>query len=93
MMRVLLAGGGHTHLIAGPLLARRLGSAAGVTLLASSEKLLYSGMMPGWLAGHYEFEACAIDLKQLAQAHGLQWTMATLVDIDFAARQVTDSQG
>jgi NADH dehydrogenase FAD-containing subunit len=93
MMRVLLAGGGHTHLIAGPLLARRLGSAAGVTLLASSEKLLYSGMMPGWLAGHYEFEACAIDLKQLAQAHGLQWTMATLVDIDFAARQVIDSQG
>jgi selenide,water dikinase len=52
MMRVLLAGGGHTHLIAGPLLSRRLGTAADITLMASSEKLLYSGMMPGWLAGH-----------------------------------------
>ena len=93
MMRVLLAGGGHTHLIAGPLLARRLGSAADITLMASSERLLYSGMMPGWLAGHYDFEACAIDLRKLAQTHGLQWTMATLVDIDFAARQVIDSQG
>jgi NADH dehydrogenase FAD-containing subunit len=93
MMRVLLAGGGHTHLIAGPLLSRRLGTAADITLMASSEKLLYSGMMPGWLAGHYDFEACAIDLRRLAQAHGLQWKMATLVDIDFAARQAIDSQG
>jgi len=93
MMRVLLAGGGHTHLIAGPLLARRLGSSPDITLMASSEKLLYSGMMPGWLAGQYDFEACAIDLRKLALAHGLQWKMATLVDIDFAARQAIDEQG
>ncbi len=93
MTRVLLAGGGHTHLIAGPLLARRVGDAAHITLMATSDKLLYSGMMPGWLAGQYDFADCAIDLKGLARDHGLHWTMATLVDIDFAARQAIDAQG
>jgi selenide,water dikinase len=93
MTRVLLAGGGHTHLIAGPLLARRFGDSAHITLMASSEKLLYSGMMPGWLAGQYDFSDCAIDLKELARANGLQWTMATLVAVDFGARQAIDAQG
>ncbi|MEI6546241.1 MAG: FAD-dependent oxidoreductase, partial [Burkholderiales bacterium] len=92
-MRVLLAGGGHTHLIAGPLLARRVGDSAHITLMASCEKLLYSGMMPGWLAGQYDFADCAIDLKELARDHGLHWATATLVDIDFGARQAIDAQG
>ena len=37
-------------------------------LLAPAPRLLYSGMMPGWLAGQYPFEACTIDLRRVAVA-------------------------
>lgn len=93
MTRVLLAGGGHTHLIAGPLLVARLGRGAQVTLLAPAPRLLYSGMMPGWLAGQYRFEDCSIDLRRVAADAGLAWEEDTLVDVDFAAREAIGAGG
>lgn len=85
MTRVLLAGGGHTHLVAGPLVAA---AARGVSLalVAPSPRLLYSGMMPGWLAGRHAFDDCAIDLRRVARAAGIDWIEDTVVGLDHAAR-------
>lgn len=93
MKRVLLAGGGHTHLVAGPLLAAHLGRTATIHLLAPAPALLYSGMMPGWMAGQYPFDACSIDLGRVAHDAGIGWIADTLVDVDFHAREAVGASG
>lgn len=92
MTRVLLAGGGHTHLVAvGPIAAGAGG--ARIALLAPSPRLLYSGMMPGWLAGRHAFDECSIDLSRVARAAGAQWIEDTLVGVDFRAREAIGAGG
>jgi NADH dehydrogenase FAD-containing subunit len=90
---VLLLGGGHTHLAAVPLLAALARGRASVALLAPSRRLLYSGMMPGWLAGQYAFDDCAIDLAAVCERHGVEWIADRIVDIDFAAREAIGERG
>lgn len=92
MKRVLLAGGGHTHLVAGPALAAGARDAR-IALVAPSPRLLYSGMMPGWLAGRHAFDDCAIDLGRVARAAGIEWIEDALVDVDFAAREAVGASG
>ena len=91
--QILFAGGGHTHLAALGALAQRVRGRARLVLLSESSQLLYSGMMPGWLAGRYALHDCAIDLRELAQRAGVEWVTDTLVDIDFQARQAVGAQG
>ena len=93
MTRLLMLGGGHAHLIAAPLLAKARSPEMRITLLAPSEALLYSGMMPGWLAGQYRFEQCAIDLARASREHGIEWVRDEIVDIDFMRREAIGSGG
>jgi NADH dehydrogenase FAD-containing subunit len=93
MPQILFAGGGHTHLAALGALAQRVRGRARLVLLSESPQLLYSGMMPGWLAGRYALHDCAIDLRELAQRAGVEWVTDRLVDIDFQARQAVGAQG
>ncbi|HYF60554.1 MAG TPA: FAD-dependent oxidoreductase [Burkholderiaceae bacterium] len=93
MNRVLLAGGGHAHLIAGPRLAAIAPPGTRVALLAPSPRLLYSGMMPGWIAGQYRFDECSIDLRRLALAAGLEWIEDALVDLDVHRREAIGASG
>ena len=89
---LLLLGGGHSHLAAlEPL--RRLMPRAPIALLAPSPELLYSGMMPGWLAGQYRFEACTIPLREHCRRLGVDWIEARAVDIRFRDRCVIDADG
>lgn len=89
---LLLLGGGHSHLAAlEPL--RRLMPRASIALLAPSPELLYSGMMPGWLAGQYRFEACTIPLREHCSRLGVDWIEARAVDIRFHDRCVIDADG
>lgn len=86
MQRILLAGGGHTHLAAAAALATRVAGAARITLISESPRLLYSGSMPGWLAGRQELADCEIDLTELCRRSGIEWIRDTLTDIDFKGR-------
>jgi selenide,water dikinase len=38
-----------------------------VTLVTPVDRQVYSGMLPGFVAGHYALEDCAIDLRPLAE--------------------------
>jgi NADH dehydrogenase FAD-containing subunit len=87
MTGILLIGGGHAHLIAAPLIAQARVDDARIALVAPSAQLLYSGMMPGWLSGQYDFDECAIDLARVCRAHGIDWIEDEIVDIDFALRE------
>ena len=66
MKRLLLLGGGHTHLAVlkshgdAPIPDTRL------TLVSAKRYTPYSGMLPGLIAGHYDYHQCHIDLERLA---------------------------
>ena len=60
--RLVLLGGGHAHLHVLEALALQALPGAQVTLVSSFARTLYSGMVPGLVAGHYAPDACAIPL-------------------------------
>ena len=66
MKRLLLLGGGHTHVAVlkshgeAPMPDTRL------TLVSARRHTPYSGMLPGLIAGHYDYHQCHIDLERLA---------------------------
>ena len=56
MKRLLLAGGGHAHVGVLQALAARPLQDTEVTLVTPAARQIYSGMLPGWIAGHYALE-------------------------------------
>jgi pyridine nucleotide-disulfide oxidoreductase family protein len=67
MKRLVLAGGGHAHLAVLSALARDPLRDVEVTLVTPASKQAYSGMLPGWIAGHYARPDLEIDLESLAR--------------------------
>lgn len=72
--RLVLLGGGHAHLQVLARLARQRLPGWEVLLVTPQPRQIYSGMLPGWVAGHYTLEQIGIDLQPLARSAG-----ATLV--------------
>ena len=66
MKRLVLLGGGHAHVKVLDDLAERGPPGWEVHLVAPYRRQIYSGMLPGWIAGHYPLEACAVPLDELA---------------------------
>ena len=60
MKRLLLLGAGHAHIPVLAALAKRRMAGAEVMLVSAFERLIYSGMVPGLLAGRFREAACAI---------------------------------
>ena len=58
---LLLLGGGHSHLAVLDALARRPVSDLAVTMVNPGRHAPYSGMLPGYIAGHYGYDDVHID--------------------------------
>ena len=50
---VVLLGGGHSHVLAARMLAMRAIPGVRYTLVSPDSWTAYSGMLPGFVAGHY----------------------------------------
>ncbi len=69
---LVMAGAGHTHLVAMRCWAEQgLKVPENSVLISPGTHAWYSGMMPGLLAGRFHVEQCAVDLRPLADAVGL----------------------
>ena len=85
---IVLVGGGHSHVVAlrefgiNPLPGARL------TLICTDVDTPYSGMLPGYVAGHYDFDEVHIDLGRLAMFAGARLIQAEVTGIDRARRMV-----
>ena len=76
MKRLVLVGGGHAHVEVLRRFGLRPEPGVKITLINTSRYTVYSGMLPGLVAGHYGWRACFIDLEvlaRLARAPLLRW--------------------
>ncbi len=86
---VALIGGGHTH----ALLLRSWGMnplpGARLTVINPCATAPYTGMLPGFVAGHYPREALEIDLVRLARFAGARMVFGHVTGIDRTERTLS----
>lgn len=78
MKRLVLVGGGHAHLSVFERFARASLTDAEVILVTPKRYQNYSGMLPGWMAGHYTREQSRVDLTPLVDAAGIKMINASV---------------
>lgn len=93
MKRLVLLGGGHAHIEVLRDLAANPDPAREVTLVTPSQRLLYTGMVPGVIAGHYALDECTIDLALLAQRANAELLLTTASLVSPDANEVVCSDG
>ena len=93
MKRLVLLGGGHSHVHVLDALAQRPLASVETLLVSPHPHQVYSGMLPGWLAGHYRLRDCLIHVDALARRAGVAHRRATAIGFDPAAQRVFCSDG
>lgn len=93
MKHLVLAGGGHAHLAVLNALARAPLRGVEVTLVTPIRRQAYSGMLPGWIAGHYTRTDLEIDLEPLARRAGVTLLIDSIGAMDANRRCVALSDG
>jgi pyridine nucleotide-disulfide oxidoreductase family protein len=93
--RLLLVGGGHAHLEVVRQFASNPATAENVEcVLASPDaKTVYSGMLPGVVAGHYRAAECQIDLADLARRAAWRFLPQSLQALEPGSRTVVFADG
>ena len=85
---IVLVGGGHSHV--GVLRRFAMDPLPGVrlNLICSDSHTPYSGMLPGYIAGHYDYDEVHIDLDRLCVFAGARLFRAEAIGIDRATKRV-----
>jgi pyridine nucleotide-disulfide oxidoreductase family protein len=91
--QLVLVGGGHAHVHVLAALAAASFAATQVTLVSPYSRQIYSGMLPGWIAGYYALEDCALALDALARRAGVRFVQTACTGLDLNARQVRCASG
>ncbi|MCX7302239.1 MAG: selenide, water dikinase SelD [Rhodobacterales bacterium] len=86
---LVLIGGGHTHALILKRWGMRALAGVRVTVIDPSPVAAYSGMLPGFVAGHYTQAELEIDLVRLARFAEARLVLGAATGIDLEARTVT----
>ncbi len=85
---IVLVGGGHSHVVALKSFAMKPMAGVRLTVICTDTHTPYSGMLPGYVAGHYDYDAVHIDLGKLCAFAGARLYKAEVTGIDRAAKKV-----
>ena len=88
MKRLLLIGAGHGHLVVLRSLRQKPLYGARITLVNPSLKQIYSGMLPGLVAGHYRRDEAEIDVAALAERAYVEFEQGRVERLDADRRRV-----
>ena len=87
---LVLAGGGHSHalVLLDWCMHPQRRPAGLITLVNRQSSTLYSGMIPGLIAGHYPRSDVAIDLRRLCDRAGVALVIAEITGVDVKQQQL-----
>jgi pyridine nucleotide-disulfide oxidoreductase family protein len=93
LKHLVLLGLGHAHVQVLQGLADSRPAELNLTVIAPRPLALYSGMVPGFVAGHYTLEQCQIPLEGLLARSGARFIAGSAVGLDANAQRVALASG
>lgn len=93
MKELILIGGGHAHVHTIKMLGMKAERGVAVTLISRDVDSPYSGMIPGFVAGHYTREECHVDLAKLCSFAGVNMVHAEACKLDTNKRLIYCKDG
>ncbi|NNF25941.1 MAG: FAD-dependent oxidoreductase [Gemmatimonadetes bacterium] len=79
-------GAGHAHAIVLERWAKSERPDADITVVTNGETTLYSGMIPGWIAGEYERSELELDARLMARRAGASLVIDRVASVDAVER-------
>ena len=93
MKKLLLIGAGHAHVEVLRQFSLQPAANASITMVSPRGFMLYAGMLPGLVAGHYEAGQCQVDLARMAQKAGIELLADRVVGLDAQGRVAMTGSG
>ncbi|MEA5576418.1 FAD-dependent oxidoreductase [Anabaena sp. UHCC 0451] len=88
LKNLVLIGGGHSHAIVLKLFGNNPVAGVNLTLITPDQYTPYSGMLPGHIAGFYNYAQCHIDLQKLCKFVKAKLYLDRVIGLDLKNHKV-----
>lgn len=92
-INLLIVGGGHASLPVIKMGRKWKKQNIHIKLISAKPYLIYSGALPQYMAGFYEWDQTAINLKKFCKHYDVPFTVAEVISVDENRKTVTTSGG
>lgn len=93
MKHLVLLGAGHAHVHLLSSLAERPLAGGQITLVTAYPRQFFADMVPGYVAGHYPLEDCAVALAPLLEKSGVNWHRGNVTALNGAGQSLLLDDG